>query len=259
MTDSLYNDTSTQTQSPVKTPVVSTRCSPRGKTMKSLVEPQSRASKIKWTIAVDQVFFDTFLEQIALGRKADNGFKQEAYQIAAEEVTKHTDVVVKWQNVSNQLRYYKRKYNAVKDMLAASGFGWDNERMVVTAPDEVWEEYLRSHPCAEGLRGKHIDRMDDLTVIVRFDQATGRYVQGSRSIATLASSSHLQRDLNDAWRELDDDMDDMIDLSEDHVKDSTGTISFSSDNPSMEHHRSRSTPTRTTDFDGSRGGITIRK
>ncbi|XP_058102162.1 uncharacterized protein LOC131246250 isoform X2 [Magnolia sinica] len=45
--------------------------------------------------------------------------------------------------MSNRLRYYKRDYNAVKDMLAARRFGWDNERMVVTAPDEVWEEYLR--------------------------------------------------------------------------------------------------------------------
>ncbi|XP_058099737.1 uncharacterized protein At2g29880-like [Magnolia sinica] len=133
-----------------------------------------------------------FLEQVALRCKGNNGFKREAYEIAAEAVTKHTNIVLKWLNVSNRLRYYKREYTAVKDMLAASGFRWDSERMVVTAPDGAREEYLKSHPHAERLRGKRIERIDDFTVIVGLDQATGRYVYGSRSIATSASSSHLQ-------------------------------------------------------------------
>ncbi|XP_058101150.1 L10-interacting MYB domain-containing protein-like [Magnolia sinica] len=118
---------------------------------------------------MDQILFDTFIEQVTLGHKADNSFKREAYQIATEEVTKHTDVAVRWQNVSNRLRYYKREYNVVKDILGASGFGWDNERLVVTAPDEVWDQYLRSHPRAERLRGKRIERMDDLAVICGSD------------------------------------------------------------------------------------------
>ncbi|XP_058111091.1 uncharacterized protein LOC131254087 [Magnolia sinica] len=143
MPDRMSSDPSTPIHSPAKTPVVPTRSSPRTRTAKSLAEPASRASKIKWTPDMDQVMIDIFLEQVALGRKGDNGFKREAYQSAADAVTKHTNVVLKWQNVSNRLRYYKREYIAVKDMLSASGFGWDNERMVVTTPDEVWEEYIK--------------------------------------------------------------------------------------------------------------------
>ncbi|XP_058103623.1 L10-interacting MYB domain-containing protein-like [Magnolia sinica] len=251
MTDS-FKETSTPTQSTAKTPPVATRCSPRAKTMKSLVEPSSRASKIKWTSAMDQILFDTFLEQVALGRKADNGFKREGYQIAADKVIKHTEVIVTWQNVSNRLRYYKQEYIVVKDMLAASGFGWESERIVVTAPDEVWEQYLRSHPNAVRLRGKRINRMDDLAVICGSDQATGHYIQGSKSMATSTSSSCLQRDLNEAWNSVDDDMDDTIDLSEDYVTDSIGTIPLPSDSPAMGHHGSRGTPTRTPDSNGTR-------
>ncbi|XP_058079435.1 uncharacterized protein At2g29880-like [Magnolia sinica] len=105
-------------------------------------------------------------------------------------------------------------------MLAASGFGWDCERMVVTAPDEVWEEYLKSHPRAERLQGKRIERMDDLSVIVKSDQATGRYAQGSRNIT--ASCSRVYRDLNDSWRGLDDDTDATVDLSEENLSESPG-------------------------------------
>ncbi|XP_058106628.1 uncharacterized protein LOC131249907 [Magnolia sinica] len=202
---------------------------------------------------------DIFLKQVALGRKGDNGFKREAYQITAEAVTKHTNIVLKWQNVSNRLRYYKREYTTVKDMLTASGFGWDSERMVVTAPDEVWEEYLKSHPRAERLCEKRIERMDDLAAIVGSDHALGHYVQGSRSIAALASSSRLQRELNDAWRELDDDIDETIDLSDDFVIDSTGTIPFSPDSPSMGQHDSHSTPTHTVDSNTTRSRSAGRK
>ncbi|XP_058075739.1 uncharacterized protein LOC131224220 [Magnolia sinica] len=125
--------------------------------------------------------------KVALGRKVDNGFKREAYQAMTEEVMKHTGIPVNRQNVQNRLRYYKHEYITVKDMLAASGFEWDNERMVVTAPDEVWEDYLKSHPRAKHLRGKRIERMHDLAVIVGSDQATRRYVQGSTIMAMSSS------------------------------------------------------------------------
>ncbi|XP_058106822.1 uncharacterized protein LOC131250551 [Magnolia sinica] len=131
--------------------------------------------------------------------------------------------------------------------------------MVVTAPDEVWEQYLKSHPNAIRLCGKRIDRMDDLAMICGSDQATGRYVRGSMSIAASASSSRLQRNLNEVWNSVDDDVDDTIDLSDDYVTDSTGTIPLPSDSPVMGHHGSRGTPTRTPDSDGTRGGIVTRK
>ncbi|XP_058103689.1 uncharacterized protein LOC131247394 isoform X2 [Magnolia sinica] len=116
-----------------------------------------------------------------------------------------------------------------------------------------------SHPNAVRLCGKRIDGMDDLAVICGSDQATGRYVRGSRSMATSTSSSCLQRDLNEAWNSVDDDMDDTIDLSEDYVTDSTGTIPLPSDSPAMGHHGSHGTPTRTSDSDGTRRGIVTRK
>ncbi|XP_058094897.1 uncharacterized protein At2g29880-like [Magnolia sinica] len=140
---------------------------------------------------MDQILFNTLLEQIALGQQADNGFKREAYYAAAEEVSRRTEISVNWQNVQNRLRYHKQEYNDVKDMLAASGFGWDSERMVVTDPDEVWEEYLKTHPRAEKLRGKRIEQLDDLATIVGTDHVTGCYAQGSRNMA--AASSRVQR------------------------------------------------------------------
>lgn len=134
----------TPTRSPEKTPTLPTRASPRDLPPSgALVEPPTRAPKMKWTREMDQIMLDALLEQVALGRKCDNGFKKDGYQAAADAVRNGTNTVVTWDNVRNRLRYHRREYSDVKDMLAASGFGWDHDRMVVTAPDDVWEGYLR--------------------------------------------------------------------------------------------------------------------
>ncbi|XP_058108674.1 uncharacterized protein At2g29880-like [Magnolia sinica] len=251
MSDMWSSPAATPTKSPIKTPTPPTRCSPRAKPARSLAEPSYRAQKIKWTNAMDEVMLNTLLEQIALGRKSDNGFKREAYQAAAEQVSNETHVCVNWSNVVNRMKYHKKCYNDVKDMLSASGFGWDNERKVVTAPDEVWEAYLKSHPRTERLRGKRIERMDDLAVIVGDDQATGRYAQGSKNLAT--SSSRVQRDLNQIWSDGDENLEDSVDLSEDNLGDS-GMNSRFSNSQSRENQAGRSTPKRTPDSANKNGG-----
>ncbi|XP_058082915.1 uncharacterized protein At2g29880-like [Magnolia sinica] len=142
-------------------------------------------------------------------------------------------------------------------MLVVSGFGWDSEHMVVTAPDEVWEEYLKCHPRAERLRSKRIERMDDLSVIVGSDQATGRYAQGSWNI--VASTSRVYRDLNDSWRELDDDTDATVDLSEENLDESPDIFGRSTDSQTRENRSFQDRPTRRTDSDSSHGGSATTK
>ena len=41
----------------------------------------------------------------------------------------------------------KQEFDIVKELRGLSGFGWDDERKVVTASADVWEAYLEvSHP-----------------------------------------------------------------------------------------------------------------
>ncbi|MGV7343315.1 hypothetical protein PJI17_31965, partial [Mycobacterium kansasii] len=44
--------------------------------------------------------------------------------------------------ISNHLRTLKRLYWAIKDMLNASGFGWDDQNKMVIATEEVWDGYI---------------------------------------------------------------------------------------------------------------------
>jgi hypothetical protein len=43
-----------------------------------------------------------------------------------------------------------------------SGFGWAADAKVVTAPDEVWEEYINAHKKAGEFRDKPLQFYDEL-------------------------------------------------------------------------------------------------
>ena len=46
----------------------------------------------------------------------------------------------------------KGQYKTVRNLLEASGFGWDPEKCKVTAPDDVWDCYIESHTNAAYFR-----------------------------------------------------------------------------------------------------------
>uniref|UniRef100_A0A0E0JQ99 Myb/SANT-like domain-containing protein n=1 Tax=Oryza punctata TaxID=4537 RepID=A0A0E0JQ99_ORYPU len=46
----------------------------------------------------------------------------------------------------------KKHYRSVKDLVAESGFGWDNERMMVDVPDSVWDTFAACKKIKDSLQ-----------------------------------------------------------------------------------------------------------
>ena len=46
-------------------------------------------------------------------------------------------------NIQSRYKKLKTDYGVVSDLLNKSGFGWDNDRKCVTAPNTVWDELAR--------------------------------------------------------------------------------------------------------------------
>ncbi|XP_058103523.1 uncharacterized protein At2g29880-like [Magnolia sinica] len=111
---------------------------------------------------MDNSLVDALVEEVNLGLKSDNGFKPEAYKATIREINETCGILLENCHISNQLQSLKRLYISIKDLLNASSFGWDSDRKMVVATDDVWAGYIVSHPYAERVRGKHIDRWDDL-------------------------------------------------------------------------------------------------
>jgi hypothetical protein len=59
----------------------------------------------------------------------------------------------------------KKDYRSVKDLVEQSGFGWNSERMMVEAPENIWASFTarKNNEAALHWRDKSFPYYDDLS------------------------------------------------------------------------------------------------
>ncbi|KAK3212304.1 hypothetical protein Dsin_017010 [Dipteronia sinensis] len=79
-----------------------------------------------------------------------------------------------YSNYLSRMKWLKNQYNKINELMRNnSSFGWDPIGNKVTASDEVWEEYLKSHSSHKKLRTKCSVDYDDLQLVVGVGTTTG--------------------------------------------------------------------------------------
>jgi hypothetical protein len=103
--------------------------------------------QVKWTAEMTTVMLRSLVKQIRLGKRSDNGFKEEVWATVANDVLAFDSSLsfLDGPRCQSKLDALKKKYDAWNRVKGRSGFGWDNERGVPTAPDDVWETAIRLH------------------------------------------------------------------------------------------------------------------
>ncbi|KAK8562280.1 hypothetical protein V6N12_010364 [Hibiscus sabdariffa] len=136
------------------------------------------ASKRMWTKHEDAALIEC-LHTLALDPhwKGDNGTFRSGYLSYIEKmlVTKLPTAQIRANpHIESRVKLLKRQYNALSEMLnIGSGFGWNEEEKCLTAPKDVFDDWVRSHPTAAGLRNKPFPFFDDLVQIFGKERATG--------------------------------------------------------------------------------------
>jgi hypothetical protein len=75
-----------------------------------------------------------------------------------------------------------KKYRVFKALKDNSGFGWDSEKQIPTAPEQVWADYLSSHPDAKEFRTQTLTDFDLLESIFTGKVATGIFAIGTSPV-----------------------------------------------------------------------------
>ncbi|XXQ34018.1 Myb/SANT-like domain-containing protein [Plasmodiophora brassicae] len=81
-------------------------------------------------------------KQADRGKRAGNNFKKEAWTAALANFNTKFGVQYSLSQVKTHFESLKTKFGHFRSLLDMSGFGWDDNLKVATAPDDVWEKLL---------------------------------------------------------------------------------------------------------------------
>ncbi|GJX79480.1 Myb/SANT-like domain-containing protein [Tanacetum coccineum] len=138
-------------------------------------------NKRAWTADEDAKLIDALMELHESGKYsgADNGFKP-GYDKAVQtllDVSLPNSGLKADPHIRSRLKTLKNNFCIVHDMLSGtgetSGFGWDPEKCVLTAPEDVWAAYIKEKKHATPFKDKALPYYDKLCTIFGKDRATG--------------------------------------------------------------------------------------
>ncbi|KAF5338309.1 hypothetical protein D9758_015762 [Tetrapyrgos nigripes] len=141
-----------------------------------------------WTSEADTHVI-TFLEDAkARGLMSESNFKGTAYSQGAKYLAEkgyHFSA----KQVKNCWTRFKADFKIVAKLRLLSGFGWCPIRHMVTATDEVWDQYITGHRKAHPFRTQPFPHYDAIAGIVGHSTATGAMAQSSEKANFALDSS----------------------------------------------------------------------
>ena len=114
--------------------------------------PGSSRYSIQWTAAMVSTLLETLVEQARLGKRAESGFKSEAYTAAMSRVQmqifqKHPEggyLQLTKDKLRTKVSSLKKLWTAWQTLQNESGFGLDPDTGLIVADDEVWARYINA-------------------------------------------------------------------------------------------------------------------
>ncbi|KAF8233318.1 hypothetical protein L208DRAFT_1166817, partial [Tricholoma matsutake] len=128
----------------------------------------------------DTTLIEVLTEQQALGNQSDSGWKSLAWTAAADKLKgseKRSGGAPKTAGSCNsRWQTLKGHFIVVKELRGLSGWGWDEDTHMVTAPDGVWEAYIEAHPAAGQWHDESFPLYNNISPLVEGQHATGDHV-----------------------------------------------------------------------------------
>lgn len=96
-----------------------------------------------WHPPMDRYFISLMLEQARSGNQIEGAFRKQAWTEMVRLFNAKFESSFTVDVLKNRYKTLRRQYNAIKSLLGSHGFGWDDERHMVTADDNVWQDYIK--------------------------------------------------------------------------------------------------------------------
>jgi Myb/SANT-like DNA-binding protein len=99
--------------------------------------------KITWTFKMEEALVNELVQQVEQGKRADSGYKKEAWAAAITQVEHATSRVVTLEQCKNKIDTMKGHWRLFNWLKEQSGFGYNDETGLIEAPHNVWENAIK--------------------------------------------------------------------------------------------------------------------
>ncbi|KAK2651975.1 hypothetical protein Ddye_011831 [Dipteronia dyeriana] len=159
--------------------------------------------KRQWTSIEDSKLVECLVDLTNCGKwKADNGtFKPDLLQQIEKMMSdKIPGCGLRAQpHIDSRIKLLKKQYHAISEMLgpSTSGFGWNDGLKCVVVEKNVFDEWVKSHPTAKGLRNKSFLYYEELRIVFGKDRANGQGAMGfSETVEEIGNEDDQHNDLD---------------------------------------------------------------
>ncbi|XP_020222381.1 uncharacterized protein LOC109804884 isoform X3 [Cajanus cajan] len=136
---------------------------------------KEKAKYMVWTNEMDKCLTEVLAEQVKKGNKVDNILKPAAFAGALKTLNEKYGMYVTKGQIKNRLKTWRKQFGVLKELLAHTGFMWNETKKMVVADNSVWNDYIKVHPDARIFRAKSIENYDQLCTILGNDQAIASF------------------------------------------------------------------------------------
>lgn len=150
-------------------------------------ERRTKITKRKWNKKEDEVLVAALLELCDAGWKRDNNIFRSGYTSVLEKELKSKlpgRNLKASPHIESRLKTLKKHCDAITDMRGARGIHWNKEEhTVICEDDDIWEDWVKFHPDAKGLRNRPFLHYDDLYIIFGKNRGNQKGIGNNQSHA----------------------------------------------------------------------------
>ncbi|KAG4989354.1 hypothetical protein JHK82_031679 [Glycine max] len=124
---------------------------------------------VSWTMEDTNELLHLLVDAMNRGLRDANGSlsKQNVERIILPQLNAKTKFPKTYSHYLSRMKWFRNQYNMMSTLMRNnSGFGWDPIGKTFTAHEDVWKDYLKSHPSHNKLRGKSMVDYEYLKIVV---------------------------------------------------------------------------------------------
>lgn len=118
-----------------------------------------------WTALEEKIFVHLMVNEVRKGNRSTTTFSRNGWKCIEHEFLGRTNKRYNNSQFRNKFNQLRTRYHDFSNLLREPGFSWDPVLNNITAPENVWEPYMKGNKNANRFRKKGCPMFNELGII----------------------------------------------------------------------------------------------